>query len=306
MRQAFGHKCHYLTVRQDEKLSGILPLVSVKHPLFGHSLISTAFCVGGGPLADNEESLQALLTTATDLADTANAKYLELRDTAITDDRFQTRSGTHSGFEREISPDPDACLKQIPRKQRAVVRKALASDLTYTVDRTLDQFYPLHARTFRGHGTPLFPKRYYQALLDAFPEACDVLTVWQGDQALSSVLSFYFRDRVTPYYTGSVAEARSTGANDLMYFRLMEHAAQRGCTVFDFGRSKVDTGPHAFKKNWGFEPRPITNAFYVPGGGEPPNVNPSNPKYKLAIDTWKRLPLPIANFISRFISPGIG
>ncbi len=117
-------------------------------------------------------------------------------------------------------------------------------------------------------------------------------------------MSFYLRDRVTPYYTGNAPAARGLGSSDLMYWHLMRHAVKRGCTSFDFGRSKVGTGPFAFKKNWGFEPRPITNWTYLVSSETLPNMSPTNPKYELAIRTWRKLPLPVANFLSGFISPG--
>jgi FemAB-related protein (PEP-CTERM system-associated) len=120
------------------------------------------------------------------------------------------------------------------------------------------------------------------------------------------VLNFYFKGRVMPFYTGSVPGARKLGANDLMYWRLMRHAATRGCTVFDFGRSKVGTGPYDFKKNWGFVPQPIMHQFLLPGGGAMPENNPLNPKYRLMIATWKRLPLFVANRLGPLVVRSIG
>ena len=197
-------------------------------------------------------------------------------------------------------------LLQIPRKQRAVVRKAIEGDFRVTTDKDLDTFYALFSRTMRDHGTPAFSKKFFREILSALPDHADILTVWQGDQPLSSVLSYYFRDRVYPYFTGSNPEARLAGTNDLMYWKLMRHAVARGCKIFDFGRSKVGTGPYSFKKNWGFEPRPIAHQFLLIGRDTLPNLNPTNPRYAQAIELWRRLPLPVANFISPFISRNLG
>jgi hypothetical protein len=48
-----------------------------------------------------------------------------------------------------------------------------------------------------------------------FGADCEVLTVTdpQG-RAVSSVLSFYFRDEVLPYYAGDDLDARALAAND--------------------------------------------------------------------------------------------
>ena len=305
MTNAYGHKPHFITVAEGDRLCGILPLVELKSRLFGHSLISNAFCVGGGPLASDGESRSALLQAAERLGRSLSVGYIELRDTAAADG-WAAKDDLYAGFEREIVADEAQNLLQIPRKQRAVVRKAIEGDFRVTTDKNLDTFFALFSRTVRDHGTPVFSKKYFREVLSAFPDNADILTIWQGDQPLSSVLSYYFRDRVYPYYTGSNPEARVAGTNDLMYWKLMRHAVARGCKVFDFGRSKVGTGPYSFKKNWGFEPRPIAHQFLLIGRDTLPNLNPTNPRYAQAIEIWRRLPLPVANFISPFISRNLG
>jgi FemAB-related protein (PEP-CTERM system-associated) len=305
MANAFGHKTHYLTLAYGARLRGVLPLVELKSRLFGHSLVSTAFCVGGGPLATDDEARTHLLQEAERLARKLSVGFVELRDTPAAQG-WTGKSDLYAGFEREMIEDEAQNLLQIPRKQRAVVRKAIDGGFRVTTDKDLDTFYALFSRTMRDHGTPAFPKKFFREILNAMPDHADILTVWQGGQPLSSVLSYYFRDRVYPYFTGSSPEARLAGTNDLMYWKLMRHAVARGYKIFDFGRSKVGTGPYAFKKNWGFEPRPIAHQFLLIGRDTLPNLNPTNPRYARAIELWRRLPLPVANFISPFISRNLG
>lgn len=299
---AFNHRPILLAAQRNGDLVGVLPLVEVRSALFGRAMISNAFCVAGGPLAREAAAREALLARAVALARERRARYLELRDCAVTGEGWLTRTGLYETFARPIAPGEDECLRQIPRKQRAVLRKALGEPLAVTVGQDLDAFFPLYARTMRRHGTPALPRRYFALLIETFGRDCEVLTVWRGKQALSSVLSFYFRDRVLPYYTGSREDARAMGANDLMYWRLMRHATERGCSVFDFGRSRVGTGPHAFKTNWGFAPRPVAHAYYLVARSTLPTVTPANPRYAPLIALWRRLPLPLATFLSRFVS----
>ena len=141
---------------------------------------------------------------------------------------------------------------------------------------------------------------------DRFGLIAHVLTVRDGERPISSVLSYFFKGRVLPYYTGSHPDARDLGSNDLMYWALMRRAVERGCDVFDFGRSKVGTGPYAFKRNWGFEPRPITHQYRLLGAEALPNLNPTNPRYAAFIQLWRRLPLPVANGISPLLSRSLG
>jgi FemAB-related protein (PEP-CTERM system-associated) len=305
LTSAFGHKAHFITLTDGDRLRGILPLVELKSRLFGHSLISTAFCVGGGPLAADDECRLRLLQEAERLGRRLSVGYIELRDTPPAPG-WISKDDLYAGFEREMSEDEAQNLLQIPRKQRAVVRKAIDGNFRVTTDKDIDTFYTLFSRTVRDHGTPAFSKKFFREILAAMPENADILTVWQGGKPLSSVLSYYFRDRVYPYFTGSNPEARVAGTNDLMYWKLMRHAVGRGCKIFDFGRSKVGTGPYAFKKNWGFEPRPIAHQFLLVASNALPNLNPTNPRYARAIELWRRLPLPVANTISPFISRNLG
>jgi FemAB-related protein (PEP-CTERM system-associated) len=305
MQRAYGHKSHFTLAVAGSEIKGVLPLVEINSRLFGHALISNAFCVAGGPLAADEETRLALVAEAERVGRASGAAYVELRDTAGAPG-WMTKADLYAGFEREMEADEAKNLLQIPRKQRAVVRKAIAGGFRITTNKDLDTFFALFARTVRDHGTPVFPKRFFRTLLEAFPENADVLTVWLGDKPLSSVLSYYFADRVYPYYTGSDLAAREHGANDLMYWKLMRHAVARGIKVFDFGRSKVATGPYSFKKNWGFEPRPIAHQFLLLKRDTLPDVNPTNPRYARLIDIWRRLPLPVANAISPFISRNLG
>jgi len=307
VEQSFGHKTYYLKAVSEDKIVGLLPLVHIKSALFSNGLISNAFCVAGGPLTESDAVRTELVKRAQALMQEVGANYLEFRDTEVTLDGWQMRTDLYANFENEIAAGEDENLKQIPRKQRAVVRKALKNEsLSFAIEDSIENFYPLYAQSVRNLGTPVLSKSYFRALIRVFEENCEVLTVNHNGQPVSSVLSFYFNGKVLPYYTGSTPDARKLGSNDLMYWQVMRQAVLRNCTVFDFGRSKTGTGPYAFKKNWGFEPRPMPQAFYMAEGQDMPNLNPANPKYKAFISVWQKLPLPVANLIGPHIVSRIG
>ena len=101
--------------------------------------------------------------------------------------------------------------------------------------------------------------------------------------------------------------ARGLAANDLMYWEVMRRAGRdRGATMFDFGRSKAGTGAFAFKKNWGFAPQELHYCYRLGPGAQVPDNNPNNPKYRLLIAAWKRLPLAVANLIGPRLVRGLG
>lgn len=305
---SFGQRCHFLYAMRDGAIRGVLPLVLVRSRLFGTRLVSTGWCVGGATAVEEPGAAVALDQAAKAILADSVAEYIEYRDPANphTDGSWQVKDGIYATFERPIEAAEDLCLKQIPRKQRAVVRKAMESSLVDKIDSDPTNFYRLYSLSMRNLGTPVFSRRYISTLLKVFGASADILTVYQDERPLASVLNFYFRDKVMPYYTGADPLARSVGAADLMYFRVMRRAVERGYRVFDFGRSKLDSGPYAFKKNWGFEPRPVIHEFLLKAGATMPDVNPNNPKYQRKIEAWKRLPLPIANLIGPWFGRQVG
>lgn len=305
IERVFGHRRHYLVARSGGVIAGVLPLFEVRSRLFGHSLSSTPFCVYGGAIG-SDAAIVALEDAAARLAERLGVAHLELRN------RDHSRPGwpqkdLYATFRKPLAADDDANLNAIPRKQRAMVRKGIGNELSSTTEHRIDEFFPIYARSVRDLGTPVFPRRYFSALLEAFADDCDILTVRdRTGQPISSVLSFYFRDEVLPYYAGGLPAARELKGYDFMYFELMRRATARGCRWFDYGRSKQDTGAYSFKKNWGFEPAPLPYQYHLVKAHAVPNLSPVNPKYQMFIAAWKHLPLPVANAIGPFLSRSLG
>ena len=311
IEKSFGHRAYYLMAEQDGAVVGVLPLMQVRTRLFGHMLISNPFCVYGGPLATSVESARALADCAAQLRGKIGARACEFRflkppPEGWLDEAWQPREALYVTFRRAITADDDVNLKAIPRKERAVVRKSIERGLTASVSRNVDQLHAIYAESVRNLGTPVFARKYFRILAETFGNALDVVTVCNGQTPVASVMNFYWRDEVVPYYGGGIEAARACQGNDFMYWEVMRRAAARGCRMFDFGRSKQNTGAYAFKKNWGFQPTPLAYRFLVAPGQTIPEVNPSNPKYSLMIAAWKRLPLPVANLVGPMLVRGVG
>lgn len=304
-----GQRSHYL-VAQDARgtIAGALPLSEVHSLLFGRALVSSGFAVGGGAIAKTPSIATASTDRAIQLADRLSCPTIELRGGIMPGRHWHHDSTTYLGFARDLAGDDEAELLAIPRKQRAEVRRALGFDLEVIAgssDRA--EHYAVYAESVRNLGSPVFPRALFEAVLDEFADEADILTIRCKGRAVASVLSLYWRGTVMPYWGGGTRDARTWRANDLMYYALMCHARSRkGCTRFDFGRSKTGTGPAAFKHNWGFEGMPLPYAKLSLGSGEPRDINPMNPRYRMQVAAWQRLPLWLANRAGPLISRGLG
>ena len=308
--RAFGHAPLYAFAERDGAIVGVLPLFHKTSLLFGNALVSTPFCVYGGPLAADDEAAAALAAYAADKMRACGVPSVEFRhgpaEAAPLADGWVEGPARYVTFRKPITEDDEANLQAIPRKQRAMVRKGIGNGLASRVDASIDPFYRIYAESVRNLGTPVFSRRYFRLLLEIFADCADILTVLDDGAPVAAVLNFYFRDEVLPYYGGGTERARSRAANDFMYWEVMRRAAARGVRLFDFGRSKLGTGAFSFKKNWGFSPTPLRYRYLLAEGAAIPDTNPLNPKYRLMIATWKRLPLALANVLGPPIVRGIG
>ncbi len=307
---ACDHEWRYLLIEdQQDDLQAILPVHLIHSPLFGRALVSSGFAVGGGILSNSSQATQLLGEVVWKFAERHSFPSVELRGGPVPDSNWQNKTDVYAGFVTELADNDEDQLLAIPRKQRAEVRKGQKKDLEIRIgsgesDR-IDN-YAVYAESVRNLGTPVFPAKLFSEILDSFSDDAEILTVLDEGQPVASVLSLYHNGIVMPYWGGGTWDARRLRANDIMYYALMNHARQRGCTKFDFGRSKVGTGAYSFKKNWGFEPEPLSYAIRTANGEEARDVNPMSPKYRLQVALWQRLPLSIANKLGPFIAKGLG
>ena len=305
LERAFGHRTHYLYAELNGEIQGLLPLAQVKSLLFGNTLSSLPFCVYGGIIANNDEARAALREAACELAGQLKVDALEMRNTNASEQDWPTKQ-LYATFRKEIDADPDVNMKAIPRKQRAVVRKGIKAGLVSEVDSGWQRLYRIYSESVRNLGTPVFSANYFKILREVFAEDCGVLMITHQGQDIAGVMSFYFKDQVLPYYGGSVAQARALKGNDFMYWELMRRSGEQGVRIFDYGRSKEGTGPYSFKKNWGFTPEPLSYEYFLVKSKAMPDINPLNPKYRFFVNSWKKLPLPVANFIGPMLSKSLG
>ncbi|HLL29960.1 MAG TPA: FemAB family XrtA/PEP-CTERM system-associated protein [Allosphingosinicella sp.] len=300
-----GQAGRYLVAEdQAGRLAGLLPLTRVRSPLFGSALVSSGFGVGGGIVAGTGMAVEALAAAAWSLAERERCPSVTLRGGRLPDG-WRRDEGVYAGFVRDLPASDEAILKAIPRKQRAEVRRSLGLGLEVTAGsgrQALEDHYRVYSESVRNLGTPVFPRSLFEAMAREWGADADIVTVRCEGRPIAAVLSLYFKGIVHPYWGGGTREARALRANDLLYYSLMRHAAGRGCTRFDFGRSKLGSGAFAFKKNWGFEPRPLTYATK----GVHRDLNPASSRYRLQTAAWRRLPLPLANRLGPFLAKGLG
>lgn len=306
VRTGYGYASRHLVAERSGAIAGVLPLTFVSSPLLGRSLISTAFSVGGGILADDDDVAATLGAHALDLGARLGVNYVELRGGAAPGEGYAAKSGVYATFMKEMPADPESIRAWLPRNRRAEVKKALRIDEpnenSFRKTSRSCEFYKVYAPALRNLGTPVMPRKFLAALAENFGDSVEIGLVEHHGEPVAGLFSFWYRDRVMPYYIGADRKARDIRAYDYLYYTLMRRAVERGVRYFDFGRSKVGSTHFDTKTFWGFEPSPVVYHVGLVRAKEAPNVNPANPKFARLVEIWRRLPLPVANFLGPIVA----
>ncbi len=307
VQSAYGYEALYLTARRGAKTVGLLPLVDVKAPLLGRSMISTPFSIGGGPLADDDKALEALLSEAVSISEASGVKYLECRSNFSGGEAWIDKADQYARFKMRLPESEEEHLKSVPRKRRAEIRKAIAAEdkgaLKIRHNGSADEFYELYARSLRQLGTPVFPKRFLRAVMDVFADDTEIAIAEFEGAPVAALLSFCYGDAVLPYYVGAGPAARRARAFDFIYWSVMRRAAAQGKQTFDFGRSRIGSGSYRYKELWGVDPEPLTYKVKLIAAKKMANINPANPKFALFARLWPMLPLPATKAIGPLLAP---
>src|SRR5712692_8530675 len=189
IERAFGHRTKFLYAEAGGRIDGVLPLVEVKSLVFGHTLVSLPFCVYGGIAARSELAWHTLDAAACALAERLRVDHLDYRSLTPHHPDW-AHSDLYVTFRKAIDPDVERNLNEIPRKQRAMVRKGIKAGLKGEIDEGVERFFAAYAHSVHRLGTPIFSRRYFQTLRDVFGPDCEVLTVTRDGGLVASVMSF--------------------------------------------------------------------------------------------------------------------
>lgn len=286
---------------------GVLPLVLVRSVLFGKFLVSLPYADTAGVVAQDEIIAAMLIDRAVQLADELRVRHLELRHQSEREHPALTRKTTHKAQMRlDLSAGADAVWAQLKSEVRTQIRKAQKQELRVEWGRhdVFDDFYDVFAENMRDLGTPVYGRRHFTSLLDHFADETEFCIVRREDRPIAAALAVHGPGMTEAPSVSALRAFRSTAANTLLYWHLIQRAVERGQKVFDFGRSTVDGSTFVFKKKWGAQPVPTVWQYYV-RKGNPADVRPEGGRFRLAIRLWRWLPVRLTRRLGPPIVRGI-
>ena len=299
IHQEFGHNCYYIYIENEQGgVCGVLPLVHINSYIFGNYMVSMPYFNYGGLVVDSDEIENMLFTKATELASKNNVAHIEYRETKSRCREWPVRLDKVNMI-LDLPETIDELAKNLGSKRRSQIKRSLKEGVNVIVDGVglLDDFYSVFSENMRDLGTPVYPKSFFRTIFDNFPDNTRLVVLKLNDKAISAAFLIGYKDTLEIPWASTLSKYNSFSPNMLLYWEVLKLAIEEGYQKFDFGRSSVDSGTYKFKKQWGAKPKQLYWHYWLSDGMKMPKLTPDNPKYKLAISIWKKLPLWLCNFI---------
>jgi serine/alanine adding enzyme len=305
---------------------GLLPLVHLKHFLFGNSLISMPFVDMGGILADDEETEQAFLLHAIKLGRKLGATTIELRNAQPLSCLNSTNSTDSTSPSNPINPisvamrshkvrmlldlpnTSDILLKSFKSKLRSQIRKPMKERLTTRIGRNelMGDFYEVFSINMRDLGSPVHSINLMRHVLEEFPAHAKIVVVYGNDCPMACGLIVGFKDVLENPWASSLRKCSHLSPNMLLYWSMLEYACKNGFARFDFGRSTPGEGTFKFKEQWGAKPAEL-HWYYIPLKGQQiSDESTEKSRFESFITCWQKLPVPVTRLIGPMIRKHVG
>lgn len=319
---------------QADRIAGILPLVHIKHFLFGNTLVSMPYFDLGGILADDEETEKALLTEAINLAQELKVKNIELRHTVslswlkassqlkvedpspfgsfhsskedIASNSINPNCATKSHKVRmllDLTGSSAALMKSFKSKLRSQINRAIKEGLKVKAGgaELVDEFYEVFSENMRDLGSPVHAKQLVKNVMTEFSDQARILLVHKAGLALAAALTVGFNGTLENPWASALRRYSRLSPNMLLYWGMLDYAAQNGFARFDFGRCTPGEGTFKFKEQWGARPESLHWQYIGWGNAGPENGSDVRRRFELAAAAWKCLPLAV----TRNLGPSI-
>lgn len=298
MQIGLGHQPRYLMCLDQKRVTGLLPMFLVRTWWGKKYLISLPWIDYGGIIADNQAVARELLASATELAKTEAAEFVELR--SVNSDQLGLDERTDKvTFKLPLQVDHELLWEGFDAKLRNQIRKADKSGLTteFVASDGLNDFYRVFSRNMRDLGTPVWGRRFFEEIFTRLSERASLILVRKERRVIAAGLVLKFKGSLYVPSASAYRDSLKFCPNHALYWKVIKSGCEDGMVSFDFGRSSTDSNTFRFKKQWVPKPTQLTWQYHLHLSQTMPQINPDNPKYRLMINLWRKMPLPLANWL---------
>ncbi len=302
IKKVFGHESQHIMALEEGRVVGILPLVQLKSLLFGNYMVSMPYFNYGGVVADNDEIMNSLLTSANKISAKLACSHIEMRFDEMRNIDLPVRTDKVTML-LDLPDDPDQLWQAIGSKRRAQVKRPIREGVEFVTGgvELLDEFYSVFSNNMRDLGTPVYSKNFFKEILKTFSSESYIAIVRLNGEPVGTGFLLGHQGRLEIPWASTLRKYNRLGINMYMYWNILKFAIESNYATFDFGRSSKDAGTLKFKKQWGSTEKQLYWYYDMDEKAPLPGLNPNNKKYKTAISVWRKLPVSV----TRLIGPAI-
>ena len=319
IENAYGHQCFYLIAENSSgEIVGVLPTVSIKLPFLKGKLCALPFCDLGACLTDDTSTEARLIKKACEEALDHKLSTFEYRASRKhSEDEGDGEPLSRTNKVRmllELPETSEKLLASFKSKLRSQINKAVKNGLTYETghdDRLVDEFYDVFSCNMKDLGSPTHSKKWFSEIKNNYGDDMVISIIkYEGQPVGAGIVLFCGTIAAIPW-ASTKRKFNRLAPNMLLYWSLLKYSTDKGCKVFDFGRSSYEEGTYKFKKQWGARPLLLnwkkfnnTTRQTIP---ENDNIITGKGKIRGLVESaWKMLPLGLTTAIGprirRYIS----
>ena len=310
VHRVYGFPSYRIVAQKDNKIDGWLALIHVKHVIFGNYLTTSPFGSYGGFAYESHVSRDNLLKKARELAIDLGVEYVNVRF-GVEDEtppEGWIQHPVYATYRVDLMPEPPQLMSAYGSDHRNHIRKSLKKGFSIKFGHLdlLDDVYEALARSMHELGSPYHNKNYLRVLAQSLGDRAEFAALYDARGTVAGAGVFIFQeDMVTNLHANILHRFRSDYAGEFLYWSMIERYHRLGFKVFDLGRSLIGSGNETFKMKW--KPRKQLLAYWyaLMPGQSLPELNQKNPKFQMAIWSWKRLPAFVVRPLGPFLIKGL-
>ncbi len=301
IEQAYQHQNVSLLAFNDDKLVGVLPCIKMQKPFSKVSYCALPFCDLGFGVANDASILQALQSEAIALLQSEGGNSFDYRD-SVNASPDEELAGKKVRMVLPLLGGSEALMAGFKSKLRSQIRKAEKNGLTSVIANNqtqIDDFYQIFAINMRKLGSPVHSKKWFECLFNHYAQHIILSVVYSDKVPVGAGIVLRTANKAAIPWASTVAEHNKLAPNMMLYWSLLEHVSDLGCTEFDFGRSTYDEGTYKFKRQWGAEPVPLVWSNLVKNNSPMAEESDNNvSKIRTLVEKiWTKLPLGVTTLL---------
>jgi len=293
LESCFSHIKGYFIALTDDNSGDIqagLPIYQVKSWLTGNRLVSAPFATLFDPLATSPDQIEVLLGEAIRLAKDLGSSRIEIRAFQTASDIVNTDFISRIGFKHhylDLKNSLDTVWKGFHRQSiRHKISKAMKNQILIKLaesEADLRKFYRLQLMTRKRLSLPLQPYKYFASMWHNFQPSgrlCLLLAL-RNNIPMAGLIFFLFKKKASAEFLATDNTFLNFYPNHILYWEAIKIAHQKGCGIFDFGRTSIlNKGLLAFKEKWGTNIIDLPTFYYPPEIERKSDLGESDLKYQ--------------------------